>query len=68
MSEKELSRNDKLRQARRRRLLTIAEAAELIGVSTTSFGRWERGVQKPHLSTLKVLCREWSTTPEELGF
>lgn len=61
-------KNDKLRQARHKRLLTIAEAAEMLGVSTTSFGRWERGIQKPHISTLRLLCQLWSTNPEELGY
>lgn len=60
--------NDKLRRARRKRFLTIEEAAAMLNVSATSFGRWERGTQMPHLETLGQLCELFDATPDELGF
>jgi DNA-binding XRE family transcriptional regulator len=59
---------NKLRRARRKRFLTIEEAADLLGVSVSAFGRWERGVQVPHLQTLGKLCKLFESTSEELGF
>ena len=60
--------NHKLRRARRNLLLTIKEAAEMVGASVTSFGRWERGIQNPQPIMLRNLCRVFNKTPEELGF
>ena len=68
MLERKAVLNDKLRRARRKRFLTIEEAAEILKVSATSFGRWERRTQKPHLETLGKLCALFNATPEELGF
>ncbi len=68
MDEREFVPNDKLRRARRRRFLTIEDAAELLNVGATSLGRWERGIQTPHLATLRRLCEFFNATPEELGF
>lgn len=60
--------NDKLRYARRRKMWTIAQAAGRVGISSVAYQRWEKGTQKPHLSTLKLLCDTFEATPEELGF
>ena len=61
--------NKKLKQARLKRLWTIEDAANEVGVSLQTFSRWERGLQRPHLSTMKLLCEAFdNTTPEELGF
>lgn len=58
--------NHRLRQVRRNLLLTIEEAAEMIHVSATSFGCRERGIQRPHLSTIRELCEAFKKTAEEL--
>jgi DNA-binding XRE family transcriptional regulator/tetratricopeptide (TPR) repeat protein len=60
--------NHKLKAAREKRLLTMAKAAEAVGVSEQTWSRWERGTSTPHLSTLKMLCEAFGATAEELGF
>jgi len=60
--------NLKLRRARLERLWTIALAAEKVGVSLQTYSRWERGVQQPHLTSLRTLCEVFGKSPEELGF
>jgi DNA-binding XRE family transcriptional regulator len=60
--------NNKLKHARLKLLLTIEEAAQSVEASITSYGRWERGIQKPQLVTLRKLCKLFNATPKELGF
>jgi len=60
--------NEKLRKARRDRRWTIEEAAERIGVSRTTYIRWEQGTQKPQSLPLNYVCKAFSMTPEQLGF
>jgi DNA-binding XRE family transcriptional regulator len=47
------------RLRRRRRLLglTLAEAAEIIGVRRWTFGLWENGTQEPCVSLRPSVCR-----------
>ena len=47
-----------LREKRKRMGLTIEEAAEICGVDPSTYARWERGVQKPHLRNLKMLFQK----------
>lgn len=65
---KEKKINRKLRSVRMHHFLTIEAAAERIGVSPTTYTRWEQGHQKPHLVTLGRLCKTFGTTAAELGF
>lgn len=60
--------NQKLRLARRKNMWTMQETADKVGVSLVTYGRWERGLQKPHLATLKLLCNAFEKSAEELGF
>lgn len=60
--------NKKLRTARDKKLWTMADAAEAIGVSVQTYGRWEKGATTPHISTLKLMCKAFEASPEELGF
>ncbi|HLZ62614.1 MAG TPA: helix-turn-helix transcriptional regulator [Ktedonosporobacter sp.] len=60
--------NKKLKKARLRRLWTMAVAAEKVGVSLQTFSRWERGLQQPHLTTLKLLCDAFDMSAGDLGF
>ncbi len=60
--------NHLLKRERKRQFWTTKEAAELAGVSNLTYIRWEQGTQLPHLSSLKLLCEAFRTTPECLGF
>lgn len=60
--------NQKLQAARKEKHWTIAVAAEKVGVSWITYSRWEKGTQKPYLSTLDQLCTAFKRTPQELGF
>lgn len=60
--------NTALRQARLSKLWTIEQAAERVGVSKSTYLRWENSVQLPHLSSLARLCDVFNTTPEQLGY
>lgn len=60
--------NEKLRQARYDRRWSIDEAAKRIGISRTTYIRWEQGEQAPHGSTLSMACDAFNMTPEQLGF
>ena len=55
-------------QARKRRLWTAKEAAEQVGVTLVTYLRWERGKQRPRSISLKLLCKAFELSPEELGF
>jgi DNA-binding XRE family transcriptional regulator/tetratricopeptide (TPR) repeat protein len=60
--------NQLLRAARKKKRWTIAVAAEKARVSELTYSRWEKGTQKPYLSTLDQLCEAYGMTPQELGF
>lgn len=60
--------NKKLRQARNDRYWSIDEAAKRIGVSRTTYIRWEQGEQDPHDSTLTLACDAFKMSAEQLGF
>src|SRR5579883_3139205 len=46
----------------------MERASEMVGVSKTTWVRWETGEQRPHPTTLDLLCKAFQATPEELGF
>jgi transcriptional regulator with XRE-family HTH domain len=60
--------NEKLRNARNDRRWSIDEAAGRIGISRTTYIRWEHNEQNPHGSTLNMVCDAFKMTPEQLGF
>src|SRR6266480_7001042 len=60
--------NQKLRIARTRKHWTIEKAAEKVGVSWLTYSRWENGTQKPHPTTLALLCQAFDMSCEDLGF
>ncbi len=66
--KKEKKTNSKLRRARLSRLYSIKMAAGRIGVSQTTYIRWEQGEQQPHLVNLQALCDAFNMPPEELGY
>lgn len=47
-----------LREKRKRTGLSIEGAAELCGVDPSTYARWERGKQYPHLRNLNVLLEK----------
>ena len=60
--------NQRLRAARKEKCWSMALAAEKAQVSWLTYSRWENGLQKPYLSTLRQLCEAFGKTPQELGF
>jgi transcriptional regulator with XRE-family HTH domain len=60
--------NLKLRQARKQKRWSIEKAAEEVGVSWLTFSRWEHGTQRPHPTSLDMLCDAFGMSPAELGF
>jgi len=48
---------ERLRQRRRNRGLTLAEAAKLIGVRRWTFGLWEKGMQEPRAGLRPAIAR-----------
>src|SRR5216683_863390 len=59
--------NQKLRKARLQKRWSIEKAAEKVGVSWHTYSRWEHGTQRPHPTTLDMLCDAFGMSPEELG-
>jgi transcriptional regulator with XRE-family HTH domain len=58
---------DRLKQARRRAMLTQEELAEKSGVAVTTINRIEKGrVEDPHFSTLRKLARALGVEASEL--
>jgi len=66
MREKQI--NYKLRAVREQRHWSMEAAAAAVGVSKTTFLRWENGEQEPHGSTLDMLCRAFGRSDEDLGY
>lgn len=60
--------NTQLRRARLSRLWPIKKAAKEIGVSETTYIRWEHGEQLPHLVNLQAICNAFGLSPTELGY
>ncbi|GHO88032.1 helix-turn-helix domain-containing protein [Dictyobacter formicarum] len=60
--------NEKLRNARHDRRWSLDEAADKVKVSRTTYVRWEQGTQRPHGSSLNMVCEAFKMTPEQLGF
>lgn len=56
--------SEQLRARRRALGLSIAEAAQRVGVDEGTFGRWDRGVREPLGRHLGVLARFLGATPE----
>jgi transcriptional regulator with XRE-family HTH domain len=60
--------NAKLRQARVKRFWTLQKTATEVGVSFTTYLRWEMGKQTPSLISLEKLCQIFERTPQDLGY
>src|SRR5690242_6741888 len=60
--------NWQLRQAREKRMWSMAKAAEKCGVDTQTYFRWEAGKQRIRLSSLEMLCAAFGEPSEHLGF
>jgi len=54
---KALSLGEQIRSCRRKRGLTLAEAAEIIGVRRWTLGLWENGSQMPRVSLRPAIAR-----------
>ena len=60
--------NYKLQAARDRKVWTLEEAAEAIGVDVQTFWRWENSVHRPRQYALRKLIQVFGVPAEELGF
>ncbi len=61
------SLKDILAQARQKRLWTLEEAAERLGVSVSTIERWEKGLARPHAYNLRSIGEVYDLSPEMLG-
>jgi DNA-binding XRE family transcriptional regulator len=60
--------NERLRQARAKKLWSQEDAAEEIGIARKTYIEWEQGKQIPHVSTLNLACDTFQASPEDLGY
>ncbi|MDD6515074.1 MAG: helix-turn-helix transcriptional regulator [bacterium] len=56
-----------LRRVRKQRGLTIAEAAESVGISRQSLSNYERGVREPSLKILITMSDLYQISLDELA-
>ncbi len=56
----------KLREVRRRRMLTQAELAERAGTTEATINRLENGLQRPRIGTVRRLAAVLDVAAEEL--
>jgi len=57
----------RLSQARHKKLWTLEEAAERIGVDPASLSRWEKGKSSPPPVNVQRLCNAYGMTAQQLG-
>ena len=58
---------NRLRELRRRKLMTLQELARAVGVKQyQTVQRWESGVAYPRPAQLRKLCEVLEVTPDEL--
>src|ERR1019366_1622604 len=60
--------NSMLQSARMKKSWTPEFVSQKVGVSLTTYMRWETGVQVPRPSSLSALCNVFEMSPAELGF
>ena len=68
MPEQDPRPNYKLKAARKRKMWTIPEAAEKVGVDPQTYWRWENQVHQPQAYSLRKLCKVFGMSAEDLGF
>lgn len=56
----------RLRELRRRKLLTQKELADAVGSTYQTVQRWESGESTPRASAMRRLCAVLEVTPDEL--
>ena len=57
---------NRLRELRRRKLLTQRDLADAVGVRYQTVQTWEAGTNTPRPSAMRKLCEVLGVTPEEL--
>lgn len=60
--------NIRLRSARMKKRWNVSVVAHKLGVSESTYTRWEQGKQSPQLPNLDRLCEIFDTTPKGLGY
>lgn len=58
--------NDRLLELRRQRDLSQSELANYIGVNKQTISQYERGVRRPDLDTLSILCDFFNVSSDYL--
>ncbi len=53
---------NRLKHVRRDRALTQAQAAEMLGISRSTYASWETGTRMPTAVELTKFCREFAVT------
>ncbi len=56
----------RLREVRERKLMTQTELAERAGLTLSTISRLENGLQRPRISTARVLAEALGVLPEDL--
>ena len=56
----------RLREVRERKLMTQTELAERAGLTLSTISRLENGLQRPRISTARVLAEALGVQPEDL--
>lgn len=57
---------ENLKKARKSKKITMQKAAELIGVSVSSYQKYEYGINKPDIDILKKISKEFGVTTDYL--
>ena len=63
-----VKQNSMLKSARMQKSWTPEFVSKQVGVSRSTYIRWETGMQMPRLSSLDALCKVFEMSPAELGF
>lgn len=59
---------ENLKLARKALGLTQKQVAEKLNVVESCYANWEQGRTEPNISALKLLCKIFSTSPDDLLF
>jgi DNA-binding XRE family transcriptional regulator len=61
-------KNQQLINARVHKRWSPEEASQHVGVTEKTYRRWEDGLRIPQMESLKMLCKAFNDTPENLGY
>jgi transcriptional regulator with XRE-family HTH domain len=61
-------KNQQLIDVRVRKRWSPEEASQRVGVTERTYRRWENGLRVPRMESLRMLCKAFRDTPENLGY